>query len=173
MNVRGKILVLVCLLSYLALTNCRSDSQRRTMKSEIRFRTEQQLIILSMSIYLGDWSEAYPRGGIETVEELMHRIWTDPTEQEAMEILFSRKNGPCKIMVFDHDELRLIDYWGHRVVYQCPADDPTYAFRLYSIGPNGIDEGGKGDDIDASRPMTGNQIQGQIPQLGEKDGSRD
>jgi hypothetical protein len=38
-------------------------------------------------------------------------------------------------------EFRLEDVWGQRLVYRCPHPDPAYVCQLYSIGPNGIDEG--------------------------------
>jgi len=47
-------------------------------------------------------------------------------------------------------EFRLVDSWGQRLVYRCPHDNPALVCQLYSIGANGIDEGGKGDDIDRS-----------------------
>jgi general secretion pathway protein G len=37
----------------------------------------------------------------------------------------------------------LDDPWGHQYVYR-NTQDPLV---LYSVGPNGVDEGGKGDDI--------------------------
>jgi hypothetical protein len=42
----------------------------------------------------------------------------------------------------------LMDEWGNPFVYISP--DPRKGqttFRLYSVGPNGIDEGGAGDDL--------------------------
>ena len=47
--------------------------------------------------------------------------------------------------------IRLVDTWGNRLKYSCPAKDVKLVFRLYSTGPNGIDENGGGDDIDGSR----------------------
>ena len=46
--------------------------------------------------------------------------------------------------------ISLADAWRRKLVYQCPAEDPRYVARLYSVGPNGVDENGGGDDIDAS-----------------------
>lgn len=51
--------------------------------------------------------------------------------------------------------LRLVDAWGHPLVYRCPSGMPGRMFRLYSIGPNGIDEDGAGDDIEpAVKPVS-------------------
>jgi hypothetical protein len=44
----------------------------------------------------------------------------------------------------------LRDVWGYKLVYEKPSKDANYLYRLYSIGRNGIDEGGGGDDIDVS-----------------------
>jgi len=52
-------------------------------------------------------------------------------------------------------ELHLVDIWNNPLKYQGPAEDPKYVFRLYSVGPNGKDENGGGDDIDASRTYKG------------------
>jgi len=48
----------------------------------------------------------------------------------------------------------LLDFRGHPVVYQrvesgasSPPGTRVPAFRLYSVGPNGKDEGGAGDDV--------------------------
>jgi general secretion pathway protein G len=40
----------------------------------------------------------------------------------------------------------LLDPWGHPYVYRCPGRNGS-DFDLYSIGPNGLDDNGGGDDI--------------------------
>lgn len=40
------------------------------------------------------------------------------------------------------------DGWGKDLVYRLRVGDQVRAFDLYSIGPNGIDEQGRGDDVD-------------------------
>jgi hypothetical protein len=37
-----------------------------------------------------------------------------------------------------------VDPWAHRYVYRARVDAPPL---VYSLGPNGVDEGGEGDDI--------------------------
>jgi hypothetical protein len=39
------------------------------------------------------------------------------------------------------------DGWNHPVMYRCPGPVHPHGWDLYSIGPNGIDEQGRGDDI--------------------------
>jgi general secretion pathway protein G len=64
-----------------------------------------------------------------------------PTEEEGLQVLIDQSpNG--KYFVNDHI---LTDPWGHSVVYQVsPKGD---VFKLYSLGPNGIDEGNQEDNI--------------------------
>ena len=40
----------------------------------------------------------------------------------------------------------LNDPWGNPYVYRSP-DAQRHSYQLYSRGPNGLDEGGRGDDI--------------------------
>ena len=40
-----------------------------------------------------------------------------------------------------------IDAWGHAVLYRMPGRVNKDSFDVYSMGPNGRDEGGTGDDI--------------------------
>ncbi|MFQ6112264.1 MAG: type II secretion system protein GspG [Nitrospinota bacterium] len=42
---------------------------------------------------------------------------------------------------------RIIDYWGRPIVYRSMG---PHEYVLYSIGPNGKDEGGQGDDVKPS-----------------------
>lgn len=42
---------------------------------------------------------------------------------------------------------RLTDAWGHEYIYRCPAVRKGAMFDFYSMGPNGIDEYGEGDDV--------------------------
>lgn len=50
----------------------------------------------------------------------------------------------------DNGDIRLVDIWGNPLIYGCPPEDPKLMFRLYSMGENGVDENGAGDDIDVS-----------------------
>jgi general secretion pathway protein G len=39
------------------------------------------------------------------------------------------------------------DTWDNPFVYRSPARTSRRPYDLYSLGPNGLDEGGRGDDI--------------------------
>lgn len=45
------------------------------------------------------------------------------------------------------------DIWGRELVYRFPSERRHCMFDLYSMGPNGVDENGQGDDI-ASEQFT-------------------
>ncbi len=45
-----------------------------------------------------------------------------------------------------------LDAWGHAYRYVRPGLDGKEPFTIYSVGPNGKDEKGKGDDIVATLP---------------------
>lgn len=40
-----------------------------------------------------------------------------------------------------------VDAWGHSIQYRYPSVSGKDIVDVYSVGPNGIDEGGGGDDI--------------------------
>ncbi|MEZ0229820.1 MAG: type II secretion system protein GspG, partial [Planctomycetota bacterium] len=42
---------------------------------------------------------------------------------------------------------RVLDAWGHPIDYRRPGRVHPRGWDLYSFGPNGVDEGGEGDDI--------------------------
>ena len=42
---------------------------------------------------------------------------------------------------------RFMDHWGHRLRWACPGRVHPGGWDLYSIGANGEDEDGGGDDL--------------------------
>jgi len=46
------------------------------------------------------------------------------------------------------------DKWGAAFVYRCPARTLGRPYDLYSLGPNGIDESGHGDDVNCWPPAS-------------------
>jgi hypothetical protein len=57
-----------------------------------------------------------------------------------------------EIPLTDRREQTFSDVWGNELVYRFPARCKMELFDLYSKGPNGVDDGGAGDDI-TCRPM--------------------
>ncbi len=69
-----------------------------------------------------------------------------PTTDEGLEVLvqpplgLERWEGPYLKKAVPSDA------WGHRFVYRSPSKDKGKPYDVYSMGPNGIDDGG-GDDV--------------------------
>jgi hypothetical protein len=57
-----------------------------------------------------------------------------PTTVEGLEVLPLR-------------DFPMLDGWKQAIVYRAKGGNAPLEFHIYSIGPNGIDEGGGGDDI--------------------------
>jgi general secretion pathway protein G len=66
-----------------------------------------------------------------------------PTREESLDVLVDP--SPRGRYLISHHAIT--DPWGHTYVYRPPDPHQQQGLVLYSIGPNGIDEGGKGDDI--------------------------
>lgn len=58
-----------------------------------------------------------------------------PSDQEALSVLELRASS------------RVRDGWGHPLVYRAVPGHGGRPFQLRSVGPNGRDEGGGGDDV--------------------------
>lgn len=58
-----------------------------------------------------------------------------PSDQEALSVLELRASSPVR------------DGWGHPLVYRAVPGHGGRPFQLRSVGPNGRDEGGGGDDL--------------------------
>jgi general secretion pathway protein G len=71
-------------------------------------------------------------------------IGSFPTHDEGLDVLTKEIDGKGPFMRNVED---VRDGWGSPLIYQptTGADGPS--FRLYSLGPNGRDEEGRGDDI--------------------------
>jgi len=91
-------------------------------------------------------------GAIEPLEAWISRK-RDLYRQEGEEQLFWDQFGNYIIKVvrkLPSGQIRIRDLWGRPIRYECPARDPRFVYRLYSVGANGIDEAGKEDDVDLS-----------------------
>ena len=66
-----------------------------------------------------------------------------PTQEESLTILLKSPQG--KHYVVSSHALR--DPWQRSFVYQAPGANATTPPLIYSVGPNGVDEHGAGDDI--------------------------
>jgi general secretion pathway protein G len=94
----------------------------------------------AIAMYEGDMGEYPPSGN----EELVAALEEDPDDVDWA--------GPY--MEFKRDDLadgQVVDPWGHPYEYvSVNGGSPqhrTRSFDLYSLGPNGVDDGGGGDDL--------------------------
>jgi len=56
---------------------------------------------------------------------------------------------PRWFALVDTNDETFRDLWGHELVYRFPSNREGGIMDLYSVGPNGRDEGGVGDDVTA------------------------
>ena len=94
----------------------------------------------AISMYQGDMGDYPPSGN----EALVKALQDDPNKPDWQ--------GPY--MEFKHDELKdgeYIDPWGKPYTYVSSTDgSPEHrqtSYDLYSLGPNGKDDAGAGDDL--------------------------
>lgn len=87
-----------------------------------------------------------PRGNLRELEEWLSVLYK---ETEGQDLVFTIMRTQL-VRVSECGRITLIDCWGQPLIYQSPAEDHAFVFRLYSCGPNGIDENGQGDDLDVS-----------------------
>jgi type II secretory pathway pseudopilin PulG len=85
-----------------------------------------------------------------------------PTGNAAMvRALSASRKEPCEYIHLEVESPSMIqagevrDPWGHPLVYRAPTHSQELneerGFELYSVGRNGIDEQGRGDDISVHR----------------------
>jgi hypothetical protein len=103
----------------------------------------------AFAVFIRGYSEdpGLPKGDIKALEAWIDGLCKDHIVKEELEMLL----GDI-LKTSNAGHTHFIDHWGHPIVYRYPSVSPKYVFRLYSVGPNGIDEDGRGDDIDASSP---------------------
>ena len=123
----------------LAVGAC-NNSQPPTSAGE-RVRTRETVLTLTTlaglkALFYDESPYSFPSGDIHSFYEWMadpatrDKIWDDiPAEW-------------C-----DSDRQVFVDWRGNPLVYRFPSIRANAMFDLYSVGPNGIDEMGSGDDV--------------------------
>lgn len=89
-----------------------------------------------------------PAGGIAALETWLDEQCEEESVAEFVRISFIETPGAI-VRVTQDGRRKLRDDWGRPLVYRFPSGGDGRAFRLYSTGPNGVDEDGNGDDIAA------------------------
>jgi hypothetical protein len=98
--------------------------------------------LLSCFIILFLWITNYPKSFFNLVLGKKYQAFILVLDTGKKFILEIENNPHCSPDNFKFDEI--IDPWGQPLKYK--VNNERYLF-IYSIGPNGLDEQGKGDDI--------------------------
>ena len=71
---------------------------------------------------------------------------SDPTGQLALRSFIAGMNfdDVSELRAFDTERTLALDPWGNPFQYRCSRD---HTWSIYSFGPNGVDDGGRGDDV--------------------------
>ena len=119
----------------------------RGHEAELREETEQRLRFWRVVF------SPYVRAGVSpptTTGAASPQLIIDDIRKRAQA---DNPSGGCIVYGYFGPELPGIppiepnDAWGHPFIYRCPGTVHSYGWDLYSVGPNGVDELGQGDDI--------------------------
>ena len=135
-----ELLVVIAILGILMGLVMAGAQAARRRGSVTKAKTTIASLETAIAMYYGDMG-AYPASGSEA---LVSALQDDPNDV----------NWAGPYAEFKQDELtdgELIDPWGNPYLYvSVNGGSPqhrTKSFDLYSLGPNGADDGGAGDDI--------------------------
>ena len=135
-----ELLVVIAILGILISLVTAGAQAARRRGAVTKAKTTTSSIETAIAMYLGDMG-AYPATGNAA---LVAALQDDPHN--------ANWDGPY--MEFKQDELKdgeLVDPWGHPYVYTSSnGGSPEHRARsydLYSLGPNGANDSGGGDDI--------------------------
>jgi type II secretory pathway pseudopilin PulG len=92
-------------------------------------------------------NESKARQDLRGLSQVLEQFRADhgryPTREEALYVLVDPSPGG-RYFPSSHG---ITDPWGHIFIYRPPDPQQKGGPTFYSSGPNGIDEGGSGDDI--------------------------
>ena len=135
-----ELLVVIAILGILISLVTAGAQAARRRGAVTKAKTTIAGLETAITMYEGDMGE-FPSTGNEG---LVAALQNDPGNVNW--------NGPY--MEFKHDELsngQLMDPWGHPYAYVSVTGGAPkhreHSFDLYSLGPNGQDEDGAGDDL--------------------------
>lgn len=135
-----ELLVVIAILGILASLVAAGAQTARRKGSVTKAKATIAAVETAISMYYGDLGE-YPKTGNEA---LVVALQEDPGDADW--------NGPY--MEFKKDEIkegRFVDPWGKPYEFiSVNGGSPQYrskSFDIYSLGPNGVEDGETGDDI--------------------------
>ncbi len=135
-----ELLVVIAILGILISLVTAGAQAARRRGAVTKARTTISSMETAIAMYQGDMGKLPATG----IEKLVDALENDPGD--------ANWDGPY--MEFKEDEIkdgRLVDPWGHPYVYvSVNGGSPEHrkrSFDLLSLGPNGTNDGGAGDDI--------------------------
>lgn len=149
-----RILYIISILLVINMYGCKKKSRFTHESPSQRMQTAISYLARSIALetkllYIYYPSSEYeevpvfqlPEGDVKDLEK-----WLNGLNELHPDMFYGRFFGRVtELLNKDTGSIRLLDYWGHSLVYQCPAEDPDYMFILYSLGPDGVDN--TGDEI--------------------------
>ena len=130
-----ELLVVMAIIAILAGMAVGGAQMARKRGSITKARSAIAALEAAIDMYDMDIGVYPPSGGVNLVREL-----TDSTDPDW--------EGPY--MRFKNEDLEggsYLDSWGNPYVYINPGVNNPKFYDIYSFGPDGVDEQGKGDDI--------------------------
>jgi general secretion pathway protein G len=96
------------------------------------------------TLYTNEMAARADLGGLlQALEAFKKDHGRYPTPDESLDALIDPSPGRGYVI----SRHAITDPWGHVFVYRAPGPKQEGGLMVYSRGPNGIDEGGAGDDI--------------------------
>ncbi len=92
-------------------------------------------------------SIASVREWLDTVPGEYRQYLGRDTNGEAIGVHFTDYKNGRWTLVWVGVDAGVKDPWGNHYLYRCPGPVHRHGWDLYSLGPNGVDEQGQGDDI--------------------------
>jgi len=151
--VHGRMSLWMLLLCALLLSGCRATPSSGPTVEEATKRELRTLSLFAFGECVVKPGDPFrlPEGTRKDLEGWLERKREYFSEQGRLEQFYLELGVATRLIgTGASGGVSLKDGWGNFVVYECPAKDPQYLWRLYSMGPNGVDEGVSGDDIDGS-----------------------
>jgi hypothetical protein len=138
----------ILVLAVVVIVGCHERPQELVTTYKARTHSQLSQFRVFVEIDISSSSQQFPSGGVDALEEWLNERCENSVDTRTYVTKVFMDGTSAIVRTSEDGHLQLIDAWGHSLVYKYPSGMPGHLFRLYSVGPNGIDEDGKGDDID-------------------------
>jgi len=133
------------LVLFLSIYGCLLVRHWALQTQELRLRREIEGLadIMFYEAFRNDEPLMMPTGD---VRDLYAWLTEDKRKDrpDSVWAIWQREGEPS---LLDKDGATFRDIWAGQLIYRFPSNRMESLFEIYSVGPNGVDEGGAGDDI--------------------------